>query len=126
MNVDTQMNQTPQPMNDGDIDRLLALATVPDVPPGAMERLMARIEPEAAGNVILFRPAARTRSVVLRYAAALPLAASLALGIYLGAKGSLDFALPAAVTGSVGSADDPVPDFSGLSEAEQYAEDNLS
>lgn len=122
--MEEDMNNRP-PMTDGDdgIDRVLALATVPELPPGAIERLMARIEP---GNVVQFQPRLKTRSVIFRYAAALPLAASLALGIYLGAKGTLDFALPAAVTGEIASNDDTPDDFSGVSEAEQYAEDNLS
>ena len=126
MTVDPNMNQTPEQKIESEADRLLAFATVPDLPPGAVERLLARIEATRTDNVVLFRPAAPRRSAVFRYAAALPLAASLALGIYLGARGTLDFALPAAVTGDVASADDPAPDFSGLGEAEQYVEDNLS
>lgn len=105
------------------IDRVLGLATVPELPPGAAQRLMARIE---ADKVVQFQPRSPARRKIFRYAAALPLAASLALGIYLGARGTLDFALPAAVTGDVASNDDTPDDLSGVSEAEQYAEDNLS
>lgn len=108
------------------IDRVLAFATVPELPPGAVERLMARIDVPVADNVIQLQPRSPVRRNIFRYAAALPLAASLALGIYLGAKGTLDFALPAAVTGEVASNDDTPDDLSGVSEAEQYAEDNLS
>lgn len=121
------MNQTPDRIEDAEIDRVLSLASVPDVPPGAIDRLMARIDVAETGNVLLFRPRpAPPRLRAFRYAAALPLAASLALGIYLGAQGTLDFAFPSAVTGSIASTEDTVDDLGGVGEAEQYAEDNLS
>ena len=126
MTMDPNMEQTPEQRIESEADRLLALATIPDLPAGAIERLMARIDTARAGNVVLVRPAAPRRTALFRYMAALPLAASLALGVYLGAQGTLDFALPAAVTGDVASIDDPAADFSGLGEAEQYVEENLS
>lgn len=112
------------------IDRMLARASSPGLPDGAMDRLMARLDAEAtaaASNVVLFRPAALSEPRrVMRYAAVLPLAASLALGIYLGAQGTLDTILPTAITGSVALNDDPVDDLGGVGEAEALAEDSTS
>ena len=54
------------------------------------------------------------------------MAASLALGIYLGAKGSLDFMLPSAITGGVALNDDPPDDLGGVGEADIYAEESLT
>lgn len=112
------------------IDRVLALASAPELPAGAMDRLMAKLgdpAPAAAPNIVLLRPAARPRpSGFLRYAAALPLAASLALGFYLGAQGSLDTVLPTAITGSVALNDDTPDDLGGVGEAEAYAEESTS
>jgi hypothetical protein len=62
----------------------------------------------------------------LRYAAALPLAASLALGVYLGAQGALDFMLPTAITGGVALNDDAPDELGGVGEADAYAEESLS
>ncbi len=108
------------------IDRLLSLASVPDVPDGAAARLMQRIAAEPQGaEIIAFRPRAKPWSI-MRYVAALPLAASLALGIYLGAQGSLDFMLPTAVTGEVALGDDVTDELGGVGEADAYAEENLT
>ena len=126
MNMEEPMNHSPKQTAETEIDRVLSLASVPELPVGAVDRLMARLDEPMADNILLFRPPSMPRSPVLRYATALPLAASLALGIYLGAMGTLDFALPSAVTGDVASSDDNIDDFGGVGEAEQYAEDNLS
>ena len=108
------------------IDSMLSLATEPVPPEGAMARLLDRIasEPQPA-KVIAFQPLAR-RPSLMRYAAALPLAASLALGIYLGAQGSLDFMLPTALTGDVALTGDITDELGGVGEADAYAEENFS
>lgn len=95
------------------IDRLLAQASAPEVPPGAEHRLMMK---------------ARGRSpvpgrAVPRWTVAVPLAASLLLGIYLGADGSAESWLPPLETAVV---DDGDSDLSGVGEAETYAEENVS
>lgn len=115
-----------------EIDWVLASASVPPLPEGAVSRLMARIleEPQQADPVIPFRarplpdpqPA---RPSLLRYAAALPLAASLALGVYLGARGTLDFMLPTAITG-LALGDEGLDDLGGVGEADDYAAEHLS
>lgn len=83
------------------LDRLLA--AVPKAAPGEdyVSRVMARIEAEAA------TPAPLARAIGLGWSAAIPLAAALILGAYLGAAGDLDPLLPAAVTGAEADDGDP-------------------
>jgi hypothetical protein len=128
MNNGKDMRPDPLPPEESlEIDKVLRLASGPSVPAGAMERLMARVaaEPQAARVITMPRRAAVRRSP-LRYAAALPLAASLALGIYLGARGTLDFMLPAAITDDVAQYDDEPDELGGVGEADAYAEESLS
>lgn len=109
-----------------EIAAVLTRASDPRLPAGAADRLMARIaaEPQAA-KVIAFAPRARPRPSVWRYVAAVPLAASLLLGVYLGANGKMDFVLPNAVTGGVALNDDaPVDDLGGVGDA--YAEEGTT
>ncbi len=75
-------------MTDHELDRLLAAASKPELPAGALVRLNARIAAEeGTSNVVTLQPrnakAAELRSR-LGWLAGLPLAASLVLGIYLG------------------------------------------
>jgi len=109
------------------IDAVLRLASDPPLAQGAAERLMARIaqEPQEA-RVVALPLRGRSRPGLFRYAAALPLAASLALGIYLGAMGTLDFMMPSAITGNVALNDDVADDLGGVGEAEAYAEESQS
>ena len=120
------MEQDNNRSDDREIDAVLKHATVPGLPAGAMDRLMARIadEPQAA-KVIPFTSRAPARRPVWRYAAAVPLAASLALGVWLGANGKMDFLMPSAVTGGVALNDDtPVDDLGGVGDA--YAEEGTT
>ena len=105
-----------------ELRRILSRASSPQPPPEAMARLMARIAAEAqAGKVVAFAPRPRRVGWSL---AALPLAASLLLGVYLGAKGQLDFMLPAAITGGVALGEDAIiDDLGGMGDA---AAENLS
>ena len=108
------------------IDRLLSHASDPLPPVGAVAKLLLRLDDHGPAEVIQFRPKPTPRAGFIRYAAALPLAASLALGIYLGAIGSLDALLPAAVTGDVATTDDTPDDLGGVGEADAYAEENVT
>ena len=113
-------------MTERDIEAVLSRASDPPVPQGAMDRLMARIEatPQEA-RVIAFAPRPRPRASAWRFAAAVPLAASLALGVWLGANGKMDFMMPTAVTGGVALNDDtPVDDLGGVGDA--YAEEGTT
>lgn len=112
---------------DREFAAVLSHASQPEVPTGAMSRLMERIAIEPQEHTILVSLAQRPRRPVLfRLATALPLAASLALGVYLGASGSLDFLLPSVVTGGVALSDDRPDDLGGIGEADAYAEESLT
>ena len=78
-------------MNDKDLDMLLGEATRPQANAGFEARLMAKLNQTQAGNVILFPVRRKAFSTWL---IGLPLAASLAAGIYLGAVGSATSLLP--------------------------------
>ncbi|MCB1379691.1 MAG: hypothetical protein KDK89_15180 [Alphaproteobacteria bacterium] len=121
------MKDRDQKGNEGEFRRILALATVPDVPDGGIERLLARVECAAdIHEVIPFRSRDTRWRTRLGYAAALPLAASLALGLYLGAMGDFDFMLPDVITGAVADNQDLVDDLGGMGEADAYFEDTVS
>ncbi|MEI7598780.1 MAG: hypothetical protein WCJ41_05595 [Aestuariivirga sp.] len=117
------MEQDNNRSEDRETRAVLAHASAPQLPAGAMDRLMARIaeEPQQA-KVVHFAPRPRAAPTFWRYAAAVPLAASLALGVWLGANGRMDFMMPSAVTGGVALNDDaPVDDLGGVGDA--YAEE---
>ena len=81
---------------DAALDRLLKRATDPAIPQGAEARLMAAIRTvEQQSNVVKFQPHQKIQS----WAVGIPLAASLALGIYLGARGTLDNYMPDSIIG---------------------------
>lgn len=107
------------------VDHLRALASAPLERPDALARLMARIDERPTAEVILFAPRRRSWSL-LRYAAAVPLAASLLLGAYLGASGSFDFMLPSSVTGGVALNDDAPDDLGGVDDVVAIAQDGLT
>jgi hypothetical protein len=113
------------PMSDVELDALLAHASEPRLPAGANERLLARLAGQKAHeNVVSFRRAEPQQSR-LGWLASLPLAASLALGIYLGSAGSLESLVPtAAYELLVGvNIDDPV---TGIEDVESLTEDDVS
>lgn len=117
---------TPGAPDDHELRRILDLATPVEPPAGAASRIMARIaDIESATRVVPFRPRPVERPSWLAYAAALPLAASLALGVYLGAMGKLDRLLPSAITGDVALNLDLDSDLTGVGEAEAYAEEQI-
>ncbi len=83
---------------DAALEKLLKRATDPAVPEGAEARLMLAIQSaEQQLNVVPFQPRPRMQ----RWAVGLPLAASLALGIYLGSKDTFDAYLPDAITDEI-------------------------
>ena len=108
---------------DAALKKLLKRATDPSVPEGAEARLMLALQSvEQQLNVVPFQPRPRMQS----WAVSLPLAAALALGIYLGSKDTFDAYFPDAITDEV-SADmsDSVPS-TGLDDAESYAEGDVT
>jgi hypothetical protein len=72
-------------MQDEDLDKLLAATRQPLLPRGFAVRLQAKLEQGEPSNVISF-PGAKQKPAQARrgWISALPLAASLAVGIYLG------------------------------------------
>ncbi len=76
--------------NDQELKRILAAARHPDLPKGFAERLQQKLEAEAPSNVVPFPQKQKTVAPRSRmWLSAIPLAASLAAGIYIGAMGSL-------------------------------------
>jgi hypothetical protein len=77
-------------MTDKDLDQLLQQATKPGLPAGFEQRMRAQIAaPDKAADIIQFRP----RAVVIAprkssWLVGVPLAASLLLGVVLGAQGT--------------------------------------
>jgi hypothetical protein len=107
-------------MIDHELDRLIALASKPALPPGAEDRLMAKLNPE---NIVAFGAKTKKAQSTISWIAALPLAASLAFGIWLGAAGIGANILPESLGGDAVAAAD-VDVISGIDEAETLAEDN--
>jgi len=80
---------------------------------------------EGEDRIVALPPRKAAPAPMLRWSATLPLAASLALGVYLGAMGTLDRFLPETVTGELAAEDEENTDLSGLSEAGTYAEEGV-
>ena len=108
---------------DAALEKLLKRATDPSVPEGAEARLMLAIQ--SAGqqlNVVPFQARPRMQSWTI----GLPLAAALALGIYLGSKDTFDAYLPDAIIDEASTEmSDSIPS-TGLDDAESYAEGDLT
>ena len=108
---------------DAALAKLLQRATDPAVPEGAEARLMLAIQSVGQQvNVVPFQPRPRMQSWTI----GLPLAAALALGIYLGSKDTFDAYLPDAITeGATADLSDTIPS-TGLDDAESYAEGDVT
>jgi hypothetical protein len=117
-------NRVPQEMPDVALDRLLRVASDPAVPEGAEARLMARLRQAEIGSNVVAMPV-RRKAVDISWLTALPLAASLAAGIYLGASdiGAFYFPLLDSST-QIGALDGGLT--TGVDEADNYAEEDLS
>jgi hypothetical protein len=110
-------------------DQVLSTATAPAGEPASFDAILSAIASDAPRqeNVVLFRsPAPSRRAVPIRWLAAVPLAASLALGIYVGATGSLDAFLPTSVVGETLAAGEDPGDLSGISDIEAMTGDEVS
>jgi hypothetical protein len=111
------------PMTDHELDRLLQSAPAPTPPLGAKGRLMARLAEPAPGRVA---PRIPVQHKMQRFwYAGIPLAASLVLGIYLGASGVGQTVIPGTTTEIlVGALSGDVS--TGMDEAEILAEESQS
>ena len=116
---------TRKDMTDLELDTLLAGASRPGLPEGFASRLQTRLDEPAHSNVIAFpQRAARPASSKLAWLAALPLAASLAFGVYLGAAGSLPESLSGLDTSLVSDAGDALG--LGIEDTESFLNGDLS
>ena len=107
---------------DAALVKLLKRATDPSVPEGAEARLMLALQSVGQqSNVVPLQP----RPKIQNWAIGLPLAAALALGIYLGSKDTFDAYLPEAITDGMADMSDSVPS-TGLDDAESYAEGDVT
>jgi hypothetical protein len=81
---------TKEPFSDRELELLLNKATQPELPSGFAERLQEKLQLEPASNIIAF-PQRQQHAPSRRgyWLSAIPLAASLAAGIYLGTLGEL-------------------------------------
>lgn len=74
-------------ISDQELDRLLAQASRPELPPGFEDRLLRRMaaqpSPQTMSNVIAF-PAVRAKPRLVQWLAMVPLASALAGGFYVG------------------------------------------
>ena len=95
------MNKDQELLSDGDLDRLLAVATTPEIGVDFEHLMMVKIGFPTADNVLVF-PQKHHRK---NWLVGLPLAASLAFGLWLGASGSMLNLLPTGAT-EVAIADD--------------------
>lgn len=115
-------------MTDKELDSLLAHASTPPAPLGARQRLLAKAALEQGGamvsNVVPLRRVEQGRSR-LGWLAGLPLAASLAFGIYLGSAGGLESLLPTATYNLLAGTTDDEP-LTGIEDVESFTEDDLS
>lgn len=105
------------------LDRLLKRATDPAIPEGAVARLMAAVQAaELQSNVVKLQ----SRPRLQRWAVGLPLAASLALGIYLGSGDTFDAYFPDSIVGETAADLSDSTPSTGLDDAESYAEGDLT
>jgi hypothetical protein len=113
-------------VTDAELDAMLKAATQPTLPRGFAERLQAKLEQPTASNVIAF-PQKKTLPVKSPklWLSAIPLAASLAIGIYLGAQGNMAESLNGLSTSLVADATDSAIDI-GIEDTESFINGELS
>ena len=105
------------------LEKLLRRATVPAVPNGANNRLMAAIAATEQQQTIVVALKPRSR---WNWPVSLPLAASLMLGFLMGSYGVLDNYLPDGIVAEMLSDAADQGASSGIDEAESYFEGELS
>ena len=112
--------------SDGELGRLLDLASVVEIPKAAEQRLMVQIARVSPNNVVPFPQRAKALPTnVWRWQMPVALAASLILGIWLGTQGPVSRAVAAATDFTVlGSDSDFGPD--GLDEIGSFDLDNAT
>jgi hypothetical protein len=107
-------------MSDAQLDALLNGTKQPTLPRGFADRLQAKLEQPAPNNVIAF-PQKKSQPAPSRrmWLSAIPLAASLAIGIYLGAQGTLADSISTLDTSLVSDATDSLFNI-GIEDTESF------
>ncbi len=118
--VDTTDNNE---MDDQTLDRILGLATAPDLSSGFENRVMAELDLQkgTSAKIIAF-PKRKSPSLWLM---GVPLAACLVLGVFLGASGQFSDVLPGASSATVTASAEPLSP-SGVDEVENLSAGDLS
>jgi hypothetical protein len=113
-------------VTDAELDAMLKTAAQPALPRGFADRLQAKLEQPAASNVIAFphRRSPPVKSTRL-WLSAIPLAASLAIGLYLGAQGTLANSFTGLNAALVADATDTPFDI-GIEDTESFINGELS
>ena len=113
-------------LTDEELEQLLKMASPAQLPTGFEQRLARRIASEAGDNVVPFpRRAKPVARAVWRWPVPAALAASLIVGIWLGAQGSLSNEIESASeTAMLGSTSDFAP--AGLDDISDIDWDNAS
>ncbi len=124
----TPVKSTTIEMTDDELDKLLALASKPPLATDAHELLLAKItarqSDNPARNVVNF-PISTKKAKSIHWLAALPLAASLAAGIWLGAAGQgTDYLFN--VSDELASVADSFAASTGIDDAESLMEEDLT
>jgi hypothetical protein len=112
---------------DSDLEKLLARVKQPALPIGFAERLQAKLQVEAPNNVIAFpqKKSAVTASSRRVWLSAIPLAASLALGVYFGAMGTVPETFSGLEGTFISDASETLPDI-GFEDTESFLNGDLS
>lgn len=113
-------------ITDTELDALLKAASQPPLPRGFADRLQAKLDQPASGNVIAF-PQRKTPDIksAKLWLSAIPLAASLAIGLYLGAQGNMSESLTGLSASLVSDASDSLFDL-GIEDTESFVNGELS
>ena len=120
------MTGTDRILTDTELDQLLKMASTPQLPTGFEQRLARRMASDAGSNVVQFpRRTKLTEPTIWRWSVPAALAASLIIGIWLGAQGSVGNVFEGATeTAMLGSASDFAP--AGLDEISDIDLDSAS
>jgi hypothetical protein len=114
------------PLTDRQLDQLLATAQQPQLPKGFADRLQAKLLVERPNNVVAFPQKAAVPQPRRRiWLSAIPLAASLAVGIYLGAVGTLPESLAGLEGTLISGAADNLFDV-GIEDTESFLNGDLT
>jgi uncharacterized transporter YbjL len=112
-------------MTDKELDKLLGAMKQPDLPKGFADRLQAKLDQDAVTNVIAFPKQRATQTQSRRiWLSALPLAASLIIGIFLGAAGTIPESLSGVQTAFLGETESS--SSVGTEEMEDFINGDLS